>query len=275
MRRTMWLAVISRGWLRPAACTSSFSASSVPWWKRSTRWALVGTTSARWRSGSCVVTPVGHSPVWQACAWMQPSANMKPRAALHQSAPSAMARATSKALTTLPAQPMRMRSRKLIPVSVLCTSSSPSCSGAPTWSVNSSGAAPVPPSAPSTTMKSGVMPVSSIALHSANHSHGWPMHNLKPVGLPPERRRSRSMKCIISIGVPNAECRAGLTQSTPTGTPRAAAISGVTLGPGNTPPWPGLAPWLSLSSIIFTCGAVAFSTKRSSLKLPSALRQPK
>jgi hypothetical protein len=29
---------------------------------------------------------------------MQPSANMKPRAALHQSAPSAMARAMSKAL---------------------------------------------------------------------------------------------------------------------------------------------------------------------------------
>ncbi len=50
------------------------------------------------------------------------------------------------------------------PTSVLCTSSRPSCSGAPTWSVNSSGAAPVPPSPPSTTMKSGVMPVSSIAL---------------------------------------------------------------------------------------------------------------
>ena len=50
---------------------------------------LVGTTSARWRSGSCVATPVGQWPVWQVCAWMQPSANMKPRAALHQSAPSA------------------------------------------------------------------------------------------------------------------------------------------------------------------------------------------
>ena len=77
-------------------------------------------------------TLVGQAPVWQACAWMQPSANMKPRAALHQSAPSAIARAMSNAPTTLPAQPMRMRLRRLSPTKVLCTSSSPSCSGAPT-----------------------------------------------------------------------------------------------------------------------------------------------
>ena len=38
------------------------------------------------------------------------------------------------------------------------------------WSANSIGAAPVPPSAPSTTMKSGVISVSSIALTMANHS---------------------------------------------------------------------------------------------------------
>jgi len=48
--------------------------------------------------------------------------------------------------------------------------------------------------------------------------------------------------------------RGGDTQSTPMGTPRAAAISSVTLGPGSTPPWPGLAPWLSFNSIILTCG---------------------
>ena len=38
----------------------------------------------------------------------------------------------SKALTTLPAAPMDMRLRRFTPISVLCTSSSPSCSGAPT-----------------------------------------------------------------------------------------------------------------------------------------------
>jgi hypothetical protein len=30
------------------------------------------------------------------------------------------------------------------------------------------------------------MPVSSIALQMPNHSQGWPMHSLKPVGLPPD-----------------------------------------------------------------------------------------
>ena len=54
------------------------------------------------------------------------------------------------------------------------------------------------------------------------------------------------------MGVENAEWEAGETQSTHGGTPRAAAISGVTLGPGSTPPWPGLAPCDSLTSIIFT-----------------------
>jgi hypothetical protein len=57
---------------------------------------------ARWRSGSWVATPVGQAPVWQDCAWMQPIANMKPRAALHQSAPSASTRAMSKAEVILP-----------------------------------------------------------------------------------------------------------------------------------------------------------------------------
>ena len=58
------------------------------------------------------------------------------------------------------------------------------------------------------------------------------MQSLKPVGLPPDSWRRRSMNCIISIGVENALCAAGEMQSTPSGTPRAAAISGVTLGPG-------------------------------------------
>ena len=83
------------------------------------------------------------------------------------------------------------------------------------------------------------------------------------------------MNCIISIGVANAAWLAGETQSTHAATPRAAAISSVTLGPGSTPPWPGLAPWLSFNSIIFTCGCRAFSAKRVSLKDPSSLRQPK
>ena len=97
---------------------------------------------------------------------------MKPRAELAQSAPSASTQAMSNALTILPLVPSRIRSRTPAPTSALCTNSRPSRIGMPTWSANSSGAAPVPPSAPSTTMKSGVMPVSRIALTIAMNSQG-------------------------------------------------------------------------------------------------------
>ena len=76
-------------------------------------------------------------------------------------------------------------------------------------------------------------------------------------------------------GVPNSVCAAGDTQSSPTATPRASAISGVTFGPGSTPPWPGLAPCDSLISMSLTCGEVALATNFSSLKRPCASRQPK
>ena len=72
------------------------------------------------------------------------------------------------------------------------------------------------------------------------------------------------MKCSISIGVVKAPCDAGETQSTHGWTWRASAISSVTFGPGRTPPWPGLAPCESFSSIIFTCGSRALAVKRSS-----------
>jgi hypothetical protein len=62
-------------------------------------------------------------------------------------------------------------------------------------------------------MKSGVMPVSSIALQMPKNSQGWPSENLKPTGLPPESSRKREMKSRNSSGVENAECRAGETQS--------------------------------------------------------------
>ncbi|MNL57268.1 hypothetical protein D3C87_1808150 [compost metagenome] len=79
-----------------------------------------------------MVTPVGHLPVWQAWAWMQPMANMKPRAALHQSAPMAITRAMSNAVMILPDAPSLMRSRRFTPISVLCTRRSASRKGVPT-----------------------------------------------------------------------------------------------------------------------------------------------
>jgi hypothetical protein len=52
-------------------------------------------------------------------------------------------------------------------------------------------------------------------------------------------------------------------------------ISDVTLAAGSTPPCPGLAPWLNLSSTIFTWLAAATLAKVSAEKVPSWLRQPK
>ena len=64
-------------------------------------------------------------------------------------------------------------------------------------------------------------------------------------------------------------------QSQPIGTPRVAAISADTFAAGSTPPWPGLAPWLILSSTILTCASAAVSAKRSGENVPSGLRAPK
>jgi hypothetical protein len=47
------------------------------------------------------------------------------------------------------------------------------------------------------------------------------------------------------------------------------------LAAGKTPPWPGLAPWLSLISIILICSKAATAANFSALKEPSGLRQPK
>ena len=124
-------------------------------------------------------------------------------------------------------------------------------------------------------MKSGVMPVSRMALAIANHSQGWPTASLKPVGLPPERSRSSWMNSSSPIGVEKALCAGGEWHSTPSGMPRASAISGLTLAAGRMPPCPGLAPWLSLSSIIFTWGSTALRWKRSRSKRPASSRQPK
>ena len=93
--------------------------------------ALSAGTSARWRCWSCVATPTGQASVWQDWLWMQPIAIMKPRAMLHQSAPSAIIRAMSKADMIMPEQPILTLSRRPAPTSALCTKVSPSRRGMP------------------------------------------------------------------------------------------------------------------------------------------------
>ena len=89
------------------------------------------------------------------------------------------------------------------------------------WSSYSAGAAPVPPSEPSTTMKSGAVPSSTIALQIASSSWRVPTHSLKPAGLPPASSRIWAMKRISSRGVENTLWPGGLTHVWPWGTPRA------------------------------------------------------
>ena len=81
-----------------------------------------------------------------------------------KSAPWQMRLTMSTPLATLPDAPTLMRSRRPLPTSALCTNIRASVSGIPTWSSNSCGAAPVPPSEPSTMTKSGAMAVARIAL---------------------------------------------------------------------------------------------------------------
>mmetsp|Transcript_18546 Transcript_18546/g.48424 ORF Transcript_18546/g.48424 Transcript_18546/m.48424 type:complete len:206 (+) Transcript_18546:517-1134(+) len=174
-------------------------------------------------------------------------------------------------------------SRRPAPVRKPSTIRRPSASGMPIESWNSGGAAPVPPSVPSTVTKSGATFASSMAWHSAANSWGWPTHSLKPIGLPPDNSRNCCTNWISSAGDPNAEWRGGDAQSVsqgPSPRPRASAINEVILAAGRMPPCAGLAPWLSLISIILTCSFVAFSLNWSGQKarVPSAsivLPQPK
>lgn len=104
-------------------------------------------------------------------------------------------------VATLPLAPILIRSRSPVPTSALWTVMRPSVSGVPMWSANSSGAAPVPPSAPSTMMKSGVTPSASMALQTARNWRREPTQSLNPVGLPPASSRIAAMKPISSRGV--------------------------------------------------------------------------
>ncbi len=76
------------------------------------------------------------------------------------------------------------------------------------------------------------------------------MQSLNPAGLPPDSRRISPMKVTISRGVENAPWVAGEMQSSPMATPLILDISSETFAAGSTPPCPGLAPWLTLSSTI-------------------------
>jgi hypothetical protein len=133
----------------------------------------------------------------------------------------------------------------------------------------------VPPSPPSTVTKSTPLPVRAMRPARSSQNAPSPTADLMPTGRPVSAAMVSTSSSSPSTSR-NAECPAGLLQSTPTGTPRMAAISGVTLAPGSMPPRPGLAPWLNLISMARIDGVTdTRSIRRGRLKVPSSLRQPK
>ena len=142
------------------------------------------------------------------------------------------------------------RSRRPAPTSALCTVIRPSVSGMPTWSSNSSGAAPVPPSEPSTTMKSGSRPPPPSPCRWRGLAPGADAE-LEAGGLAAGQLRMPGDEPISSTGV----WKTGGRRADALLALRHAARLGdlpVTFAPGSTPPMPGLAPWLSLSETHLT-----------------------
>ncbi len=133
----------------------------------------------------------------------------------------------------------------------------------------------MPPSAPSKVIKSGALslPRRWISRHRSRIQSLPPSTTLNPVGLPV---MSRTWLIISSKSLTERTSGwpLGLIESSPTGICRIAAISSPTLAPGRIPPFPGLAPWLSLISNIFTCGRCAISISLSSSSEPSSFRTP-
>jgi len=139
------------------------------------------------------VIPVGQVLVLHFRLWMHPNAKSMARAELHTSAPMARVRTTENPVNTFPAAMIFTWSLSPAPFRSPCARVRASAIGIPTEFENSGGAAPVPPSAPSMVMKSGAMPVVSIALIRAENSSGFPTHSLNPTGLPPLSSRSFAM----------------------------------------------------------------------------------
>ena len=221
-----------------------------------------------------MATPVGQRSVWHFWDWMQPIASIASRATLTMSAPSANATTALSGIPHLPEAMKVMSSERPASAKTPYTREKPSRNGSAIESLKISGEAPVPPSPPSTVMKSTPrcrLPISSASLCQNAIS---PTADLMPTGRPVPSA-TRSTKSSSESTSENAECRDGDAQSTPSGMPRISEISLLTLAAGSSPPRPGFAPCDSLISIarIGADSTTALSFSRS--KCPSSSRQPK
>ena len=121
--------------------------------------------------------PVGHVLVLHLRAWIQPRLNKNALAELHTSAPKHMllnkfmpVKCFPLAIRAIFDFDLSTGSLKPAPTKTAWAKLSPSTNGVPIELLNSGGAAPVPPSPPSTVMKSGYCPVSMKACTNAVNS---------------------------------------------------------------------------------------------------------
>ena len=112
--------------------------------------------------------------------------------------------AISNAETIFPEAPILTLSLKFAPIKQFSTKTIASLSGQPRWSVNSAGAAPVPPSAPSIVTKSKWIFSVVIAFTIEINSQGCPIQSFIPTGLPPESFFSSSANFNNSTGLENS-----------------------------------------------------------------------
>ena len=144
--------------------------------------------------------------------------------------------------------------------------------------MNTSGAAPVPPSPPSMLTKSTPRPPGprspSICLTSESQNSRLPTADLMPTGSPVSVAISSTKSSIESASL-KTWCRLGDAQSWPGGMPRISAISRLTLAAGSMPPSPGFAPCESLTSMARTGADATTSLSRARSKRPCSSRQPK
>ena len=189
-------------------------------------------TRARCRVGSWVATPVGQRSVWQVSDWMQPTReheaarriapvgterhdarDVERRHDLAAGAePDAVAHADADQRVVHEGQPLAQRHADMVHE----------------LQRRRAGAALVAVDDDEVGRDARSR---AIALQMARNSQGWPMHSLKPAGLPPDSRRSSAMNSImLGAAWRRRNGAAGEMQSWPIGTPRVAAISGADLG---------------------------------------------
>ena len=105
-------------------------------------------------SGRWVAMPTGQLSRWHERTMRQPSARRSDVPNAYSSAPSSAATTTSRPVLKPPSARSRTRLRRWFATSACCASASPSSHGTPALLIETSGLAPVPPSAPAMWMTS-------------------------------------------------------------------------------------------------------------------------